>query len=146
MYISFFNNELILYDSFSNILMTLSLAPIAPLSASWKWLVHTAFTGNACPTELQGGKKSNTLNRTMMSQTISPTSLRSPTGTDLVAHHLQHLQQKQSKKLHSVSRNWEHTCQLHEQIQTDLLCHPRVRKDGFCLWRCNSQHSALLLG
>ena len=57
MYISFFSNELILYDSFSNILMTLLLVPIEPLSASWKWLVHTAFTGNACPTELQGEKK-----------------------------------------------------------------------------------------
>jgi hypothetical protein len=68
-----------------------------------------------------GGKKSNMLNRTMMRQTLSPTSFRSPTGTDLVAHHSQHLQQKHSQKLHSVSRNWEHTCQLHEQTDKFII-------------------------
>lgn len=127
MYISFFSNELILYDSFSNILMALSLAPIAPLSVSWKWLVHTAFTDNACPKELQGEKKATRWIK-QWCQTLSPTSLRSPTGTDLVARHSQHLQHKHSKKLHSIPRNWEHTCQLHEQIQTDLSCHHQGRK------------------
>jgi len=73
------------------------------------------------PNRAAGEKKGNTLNRTMMSQTLSPTSLRSPTGTDLVAHHSQHLQQKHSQKLHSVSRNWEHTCQLHEQIDRFIM-------------------------
>jgi len=145
MYISFFSNELILYDFF---LYFNDSVTCTHQTTSSKLKVASSYClyRQCLPNRAAWGKKSNTLNWTMMSQTISPTSLRSPTGTDLVTHHLQHLQQKHSKKLYSVSRNWEHTCQLHEQIQTDLLCHSRVGKYGFCLWRCSSQHSALLLG
>lgn len=94
------------------------------------------------------------LYQTLISQTPSPSSLKSPTETDLVARHSQHLQKKHthicvihSQNPHYVLTHWEHTCNLYEQIQTGrVIMPPRVGKYGFCPHRCNCQHCRLLLG